>query len=163
MTKHYRDQNGAIHGLDNPEHLSRLPPGQYTELTQEEFLDLSKPTIQELAKRKKRKVQKEKVRVRDGGVIHNSVLYDTDDRAILAYTKLSMKMDKNPAYEIAKWKASDGVWVRMTANRLQNVLDKFDALEITLSEWQELKELEIDALLSAGEYEALDNFNTDYV
>ena len=93
----------------------------------------------------KAQVQAEKVRVRDGGVIVNDVLWDTDERAQSAYMRYYLGLLTDQSLVITDWKASVGVWVEMNATTFHGLQMALKEHEAWLFVWQRNKEAEIDA------------------
>lgn len=98
-------------------------------------------------------IQREKSRVKNGGFMVDGRLYDSDDPAQIAMTQLSIKMAANPQYIVEKWKASTGVWVRMDAELLADVIAQWETHCNDCFGWQAAKEVEIEQCTTATEME----------
>lgn len=59
-------------------------------------------------------VQAEKVRARDAGFDVDGTHFDSDQSARISYAELALRLAGEPTFS-TPWKASEGVWVTMTA------------------------------------------------
>lgn len=111
---------------------------------------------------KKTEIQREKCRLRDSGIVINGVLFDTDAAAQSAYTKMLLACQINPEYEIADWKASDGVFVKMNKTLVLQVMMASGSRESELTTRQKEKYAEIDAMYIEDiyKYDAASNWGT---
>lgn len=109
---------------------------------------------------KKANIQIEKKRVRDGGVVVNDVLFDTDLPARMSYAELHRKIDSNPTYTVPHWKASGNVFVSMDATKLSQVEQAGEQLLADVFAWQAAQNSAIDAATTVAEVEAV---STEYV
>lgn len=105
-------------------------------------------------------LQEEKVRVRDGGITVNGVLFDTDKSAMDAYTRTAVFVfQADPTAVIPQWKASEGVWVAMDMATLQQLIPAGLANESAAFAWQQAQEAKVRA---ATTQEELDAVSTTY-
>jgi len=105
-------------------------------------------------------LQLEKARVRDGGILVDGILFDTDKSAMDAYTRTAVFVfQANPAAVIPQWKASEGVWVEMTYALLQKLIPAGLANESAAFTWQQGQE---QLVLAATTQEELDAVSTTY-
>lgn len=112
-------------------------------------------SLDALAAAKRAAIQAEKCRVRDGGVVVDGVLFDTDASARVAYLEIGLKFATDPSLAIPNWKASDGQWVTMTAPLFAQVMAAGEAMLRSVFAWQEEMESLVDRELAAGDVEAL--------
>ena len=105
------------------------------------------------------KVQAEKVKVRDGGLILNNIKWDTDERAQAAYVKYYLGLLQDQTLAVQDWKASSGVWVEMNALLFQELQTALKTHESTLFTWQRQKEVEIAECETIA---ALENVSIEY-
>lgn len=94
---------------------------------------------------KLRKLQTEKIKIRDGGLILNNIKWDTDERAQAAYVKFFLKLQVNQEFIKPDWKASEGIWTEMNATVLNELSAALEQHETLLFTWQRNKEAEINA------------------
>lgn len=85
------------------------PPSMSFELQKQLLLDQARATKQEKLY---------------GGVFVDGVLFDTDIPARVAYQELAFLFQRNPT-ETVQWKASDGVWITMTAALFEKLQTAF--------------------------------------
>ena len=105
-------------------------------------------------------LQEEKVRVRDGGITVDGILFDTDKSAMDAYTRTAVFVfQASPEAVIPQWKASDGVWVEMTYGLLQKLIPAGLANESAAFAWQQAQE---QLVMAAATQEELDAVSTTY-
>lgn len=105
-------------------------------------------------------LQLEKVRVRDGGIIVDGVLFDTDKSAMDAYTRTAVFVfQADPTAVIPQWKASEGVWVEMTYPLLQKLIPAGLYNESAAFAWQKQQEA---LVMAATTQEELDAVSTTY-
>jgi len=100
-------------------------------------------------------IQEEKKRVRDSGIVVDGIKYDTDLNARTSYANLKNEFRDDPSLT-KRWRASDGVWVDLTATM-------FNALYTAVNDhadycfyWQESKEKLVVAAKSIEELSAID-------
>ena len=99
-------------------------------------------------------VQKEKVRVRDGGFDIDGVHYDSDLPARMSYNELAIRLQQDPEYT-TPWKASEGQWVTMDATLYASVVTHGEAHMTAVFTWQAQKEAQINACTTIEELEAV--------
>ncbi|MEN6630530.1 MAG: DUF4376 domain-containing protein [Sulfuricella sp.] len=107
---------------------------------------------------KKAEIQREKCRLRDSGIMIDGVLFDTDASAQSAYTKTLLACQIDPTYSVAEWKASDGVFIKMTKPLVLQVMQESGSRESALTSTQKRKYAEVDALTTSAHvnrYDAL--------
>ena len=120
-------------------------------------------TLEQLAGIKLAAIQKEKIRVRDGGVLVDGILFDTDARAMAAYTKTMVFLfSQNPTAVIQDWKASEGIWIQMTYPLLASLVPIMAANETNAFAWQAAREEEIRVALDNNNRAALETVSTTY-
>lgn len=97
--------------------------------------------------------QAKKTSMHTSGIMVNGVLFDSDASAYGAYIGHQIKLMLNPVYEVERWKASSGVWVRMTPELFAQVMQTYTDTNSAAFNWQS----QIDAALAAAPdtYEAL--------
>ena len=135
----------------------------WQEVVPPEVVEPPPPSISELAAAKLEAIQAEKIRVRDGGVLVDGVLFDTDKPAMDAYTRTMVFLySQNAAATIPAWKASCGVWVEMTLALLESIVPVAAANETAVFVWQEARELEVAAAVAADSIEALQAVSQTY-
>lgn len=116
-------------------------------------------TALQLAEAKVKKLselQQEKRRRRDSGMVIGGILFDTDANADTKYTKMLLACQISPTYTIPDWKASDGVFVEMTASLVLQVMQTFGVYESALTSKQKQKVEEINALSTIEDVESYD-------
>lgn len=163
---YYKDDQGKVYFLDSAEHAAVLPQGcvEISEAEADAIRSYVQPVpLQDIAAAKKADVQAEKIRIRDGGIVVGGVLFDTDERAMSAYTRTMLFLfSQQPTAEIPNWKASDGVWVTMTLPLMQQMIPVAIANEAAAFAWQAGKDAEIDAALAANDRQELEAISTTY-
>jgi hypothetical protein len=121
-------------------------------------LEIAQQRLNTAKEEKRKKVQEEKCRIRDGGFYVDDVLFDSDDGARIAYLELAMQLNANPSFTTF-WKASEGVWVTMDAYLFSRVYEEGADHIKQVFEWQSIKDAEIT---SAETMEALENISVEY-
>jgi len=120
-------------------------------------------TIGQLAEIKLAAIQAEKIRVRDGGVLVEGILFDTDESAMSAYTKTMVFLfSQSHDASIQKWKASEGVWVTMTLSLMTSIVPVAAANETSAFAWQAAREIEVAEALAANDMFAVQNVSEIY-
>lgn len=107
------------------------------------------PSLADLKAAKLAAIQTGKNAVKDGGFVHEGVLFDSDSEARLAYLELSTKLIQNPAYS-TPWKASTGVWVTMDAALFLALQPAYEAHISACFAWQAAREMEVAAAQTAA-------------
>lgn len=123
---------------------------------------LKEETIQDIANQKLAEIQAEKCRVRDGGMIVDGILWDTDTSAISAYMQFMFKLQLNNAASVPNWKASTGVWTVMDGTVLTSLMAEWETLQTSAFNWQKEKEEEVELCLSENDIESLKEVVTVY-
>lgn len=113
------------------------------------------PSLPDAKAAKSAAVQTEKVRVRDGGFLVGGVLFDSDASANVAYLNYFTRVSMDPAYTVANWKASAGVWVTMTAALFAQVSAGFGANSEAAFNWQAARDAEIAAATTVEQVQAI--------
>ena len=120
-------------------------------------------TLAQIALEKMAALQAEKVRIRDGGVVVDGTLFDTDESAMSAYTRTMLFLfSQNPTASIANWKASTGAWVTMTLPLLSSLVPVIAANETAAFAWQSARESEVNAAVADDNRAVLVAVSTTY-
>jgi len=112
------------------------------------------PSILEVRDAKLRAINEGKNGALDGGFIHNSVLFDSDSKARLAYLELALKLGQDPTYS-TPWKASSGVWVTMDAALFSALQPTYEAHIQACFQWQAAREMEVAVAGALGDIAAI--------
>jgi hypothetical protein len=112
------------------------------------------PGLADLKAAKLSAIQAGKNAARDGGFVHEGVLFDSDSGARLAYLELSTKLLQTPAYS-TPWKASTGVWVTMDAALFLALQPAYEAHISACFAWQAAREMEVAAAQTAAAVQAI--------
>lgn len=99
-------------------------------------------------------IQVGKVAARDGGVVVNGILFDSDLAARMAYNELAIRFQQNPSFS-TQWKASKGQWVTMDAALFAQVMAAGEAHIQACFAWQAEREAEVMAAQNIEEVEAV--------
>lgn len=118
-------------------------------------LNVAERTLEEVKAEALAKIRAEKIRVRDGGVMVGTVLFDTDASARIAYAELSLRMAANPDYAVTDWKASEGVWVSMNAEMFGSLMAAGEAHIAAVFTWQRTMESAVESATTKAEVRAL--------
>lgn len=100
-------------------------------------------------------VQAEKVRVRDGGMLIDGVLWDTDSQAQAAYQRFFIGLSSNPGLVISNWKASREAVRTMDAQMFQKLMVAWQVHEAGCFAWQDQKDALLRSAHAGGNLEAL--------
>ena len=85
-------------------------------------------------------VQAEKVKVRDGGMLVDGVLWDTDSQAQAAYQRFFIGLSSNPSLSVSNWRASKDIVKTMDAVMFQKIMVAWQAHEAGCFLWQDQKD-----------------------
>ena len=105
--------------------------------------------------RKKSDIQKEKKRIRDGGMDVGGILFDTDGMARISYIEFADRIAVDSEYAIPAWRASDGVFVIMNRGLYDQVKSSLNQLQSNVFSWQEQQEALVNNAESVSEVEAV--------
>lgn len=155
-TKYYVDRGFVVPFPEKPsdEHIWDWPSLSWV---------YSPPPLDDIAILKRAAIQIEKIRIRDGGVTVDNILFDTDASARAAYTKaMVFSFSQDPTAVIQDWKASDGVWIQMTYPLLASIVPIIVANETKAFAWQAAREAEINLALVNNDRAALEAVSTTY-
>ena len=111
--------------------------------------------LEMVASKKRAAIQAEKVRVRDGGILINGVLFDTDEKAQAAYVRYALGVMADPTLTVPNWKASNGVWVTMTAVLYGQLSEAWKLHEAGCFNWQKQQEELVQTALTGKNIAAL--------
>lgn len=89
---------------------------------------------------------------RDGGFYVDGRLWDSDQSARLAYAELAQRLAADPEF-VTRWKASEGIWVDMTADLFAKVYAAGAAHIAVAFAWQEAEEARLAATPDDALYE----------
>jgi len=133
-----------------------LHTGEVTqrEMTPEEIAALAVPDIAEIAQAKLAAINNGKNVALDGGFTHNSVLFDSDSKARLAYLEFAHKLSTSPLYS-TPWKASTGQWVTMDATLFSALQPAYEQHIQACFAWQAAREMEVAAAVALGSIEGV--------
>jgi hypothetical protein len=112
------------------------------------------PPLADVAHAKLAAINNGKNTALDGGFTHNSVLFDSDSKARLAYLEFAHKLSTSPLYS-TPWKASTGQWVTMDAALFSALQPAYEQHIQACFAWQAAREMEVAAAVSAGSIEGV--------
>jgi len=95
-------------------------------------------------------IQRHKCLLRDGGVIIDGILWDTDSSAQGMYTQTMLMMQIDPTFVVPDWKASAGVYTEMSLPVLTSVLMEWKDFVSGLTTNQKKKEDELLVYVGGG-------------
>lgn len=85
-------------------------------------------------------IQRTKSRRLDSGFSVDGILFDSDEKARIAYLELAQRLAMDPSYVCRDWKASSGNWVVMDAQMFTKVYAAGTKLMEKCFAWQKAQE-----------------------
>ena len=120
------------------------------------------PDLTLLATEKVNKIKEERDKALASGMLVDGILFDTDEKAILAYMRFIIATILNPNITIPDWKASENTWVTMDAYLISKILTKWLQVEPAAFSWQKNKLAEVQSAYQNSNVSALSNISTVY-
>lgn len=155
---------GEIPFTASPSDSEGLGRGLYQRAVNREFGSITPyvPDLTELALEKVKTIKEERDKKLSSGIVVDGVLFDTDEKAILAYMRFIIATILNPSITIPDWRASDNTWVTMDATLISKILTKWLQIEPAAFSWQKNKLSEVQSAYENADVTTLSNISTTY-
>ncbi len=95
----------------------------------------------------KETIHEGKKQARDAGVTVDGILFDTDISARVSYQDFQAELSLDPDYVVDKWRASEGIFVKMDAALYTKVKAAGKKLLTDVYAWQSLQEAKVAAVV----------------
>ena len=114
-------------------------------------IEIGTQTVEQVKQKALEQIREEKLKARDGGVLVNGILFDSDSSARIAYNELALLLGNDPSYIVRDWKASDGVWVTMNLPLYNTLMEAGKSHISAIFSWHREREEAIEVAITSAD------------